>query len=162
MNRFEVASGLFLVLVLALMSGCGQKLPTGFPPLHPCLITIIQDGSPLSGASVILKPVQVDGMSVGGVTDAKGVAVMMAQGEYPGVPAGNYKVLVAKFTSERNPDVSDEELNSYGTNVPLELLKKSQIHTYYVSSDFSDPKKTPLEIQIVEGKNEQTFEVPKP
>ena len=140
--------------------GCGPSIPAEFRNLCPTTITIMQDGAPLSGASVLLKPVEYDSMSASGITDEKGVAVMMVQATYKGVPAGKYKVMVVKQTRERNPAVSDEEIT--GQDVPIELRDKAYIVTNFIDPKFGDSLRTPLEIQITEGMNEQTFEVPKP
>ena len=161
MTTQRVSSMMLLgALTLILASGCGKGVPKDYPALYPCTITIMQDGSPLSGASVLFKPTQYDSMSASGITDEKGVAVMMVQATYEGVPAGNYKVMVVKQTRERNPAVSDEQIQ--GQNVSMELRDKAYIVTHFVDPKYGDSTKTPLEIQVKEGKNEQTFEVPKP
>ena len=148
------------VWILLFASGCGEKLPAGYPALHPCTITIMQDGAPLPGATVLLKPMAYDSMSASGLTDDKGVAVMLVQATYEGVPVGKYKVMVVKQTRERNPEVSDAEIQ--GQNVALEMRQKAYITTSFVDPVYGDSIKSPLEIQITEGKNEQTFEVSKP
>ncbi|MCL2120208.1 MAG: Ig-like domain-containing protein [Planctomycetaceae bacterium] len=161
MKTTHKTAWMFLGLSLLLFAfGCAKDVPKGFPALHPCTITVMQDGAPLAGASVLFKPTQYDSLSASGKTDEKGVAVMMVQATYEGVPAGKYKVMVVKQTRERNPAVKDEDIQ--GQNVSLEMRDKAYIVTNFVDPKYGDSSKTPLEIQVTEGKNEQTFEVQKP
>ena len=151
---------MFLVLLgLTLFFGCSHGgVPKDFPPLHPCVITVIQDGAPLEGASVSLKPLQSSAMSASGITDAEGIAVMKVQAAYDGVPEGNYKVLIVKQTRERNPAVKDADSRE---EVSAEFRDREYIVTDFVHPKFGNAAQTPLEIQIQSGKNEHTFEVTK-
>ena len=140
------------------MFGCSRGVPKGFPSLHPCVITVSQDGTPLAEASVLLKPLQESAMSASGITDEKGVAVMKVQATFDGVPEGKYKVMIVKQTRERNPGVKDGELHELA---PTELREKEYIVTDFVNPKFGNSTQTPFEIQIQPGKNEHTFEVTK-
>ena len=56
MKRILLGSA-FVLAALAAAVGCGPKLPDGMPKLNPTTITVIQDGKPLEGAMVSMKPV---------------------------------------------------------------------------------------------------------
>ncbi len=151
--------GTFFVGLFALVStvGCGGGAPADFPPLHPCSITILADGAPLEGALVGLTPdsTQPGGLSGAGQTDAKGVAVIKTQGAYDGVPAGKYKVSVRKQSREKNEDVETDAFEA--TSVEARE-REYTIHTF-IDPQYANPVNTPLTIDIVDGKNEQTFDV---
>jgi len=160
MKKKRLVPLLPVIMLVMLSGGCGKSIPAEFRNLCPTTITIMQDGAPLSEASVLFKPVQNDAMSASGITNEKGVATMMVQATYKGVPAGKYKVMVVKQTRERNPAISDEQMQ--GQNVSMEVRDKAYIVTNFVDPLFGDSLRTPLEIEVTQGKNEQTFEVSKP
>jgi len=91
---------LFSILVLAVfLPGCNnKKRPDGFPQLYPCEITVLQEGTPLSGATVMLLS---EGGSVpwtvGGGTNDSGVARIFTHGEFAGAPLGQFQVWVSSL-----------------------------------------------------------------
>ena len=97
-----VWTGLFAA---ALCAGCGEKLPSNLPKLHPTVITVIQDGKPLPGA--LIKLVNVDptiDWACVAKTDASGKATMKTSGMYDGAPEGTYKATVVKQEVESGDD----------------------------------------------------------
>lgn len=82
----------FAAAVLAL-GGCGSS----GPKLHPATGTVTLDGKPLADATVTFVPAA--GRPSDGKTDASGKYAIMTNG-LPGVPEGDYKVTVSKFTSQ--------------------------------------------------------------
>lgn len=92
-------------------------MPEGMPSLiKEASVSVIQDGKPLPGAKVAL--ISSDSSvkwTVGGTTDEQGVAKLVTHGQYPGAPAGSYKVTVSKReepqfkNQEPAPGQSDEE-----------------------------------------------------
>ena len=145
-----------------MLCGCsGSKRPDGMPKLHPCQITITQDGVPLEGASVTLDP---KGGSISwrsdGRTDANGVAYIVTGVEYKGAPVGEYRVRVSKM------ELSPSAVSETSPTDPVEYekwaqVKRSETRTQYrmVKAEFDDPQKTTLELTVSEGKNEVTFDV---
>lgn len=125
---------LFFLLLAACDTGDRER-PKDLPQLHPCALTVTQDGKPLEAANVALRPVAESRWGIGGVTDARGVAEIATGGFYPGVPEGKYKVTVKK----------------------TELTETEYISV--VDTKFEDEAGTPLEIEIAKGKNQKTFEV---
>ena len=125
---------LFLCITVGLTAGCGRgpKRPEGMPDLYKTTITITQADSPLADAMVNLK--LADGAQSqwysGGATDANGVVTVSTQGDFQGAPAGKYKVLVSKVTTENDP--SNERSLTYEM----------------VDPQYANFAKTPLEIEI--------------
>jgi hypothetical protein len=136
--------------VLIILSGClsvfgcrPQKLPEGMPPLYPCTVTITQEGTPLEGASVTLHPLTEDKSWVpGGTTDSNGSVRLKILGQYPGAPAGTYKVTVKKNGTE-------------------EVTSNSFYTLSFVEERYARVRETPLEMEVTAEGIRQTFEVGK-
>jgi hypothetical protein len=129
----------FLFSVLFLFIGChfGPAKPEGFPKLHPCELTILQDGTPLQESRVTLFPHDEDQKDWGtfGLTNTEGIVRFYTYGQWKGVPEGNFKVTVVKQLVE-DPDI-----------------------TYtLIDEKFAEPETTPFELEI-KGKTTQTFDV---
>jgi len=126
------------------------------PPLFPVEITITQEKTPLSGATVAL---EVIGETSGtlyfpaGITDENGKAVIKTYG-FDGAPAGNYKVTVRKTVVEDVQQVID----AYGDQVDG---PGTEYRT--VESVFSYADTTPHETEITNNKRllRLTFDVGK-
>lgn len=149
---------LLSIVVFAIPVGCnnGPARPDGLPPLQPCKFSVIQDGKPL--AEAVVKLVSVDKSSnwiISGRTDATGVAKMTTQMSFDGVPEGKYKVLVSKYVTEGAP----QTVPVNETDQPQETLSYP---TYsHIPGEFDSFDKTPFEITVSKGKNEETFDVGK-
>ncbi|MDR0610625.1 MAG: hypothetical protein LBG58_10980 [Planctomycetaceae bacterium] len=149
MSRFE---RLFLFILLSLgIFGCGENRPDGLPKLYPVSLQFTQDGIPCNGASVHLVPLEEIVWAIGGSTDANGTVVFKTHGKFAGVPAGKYKVTVSK--TER------EEIGP----TPQSIYESQEIVFYdLVEQVYSNPKMTPLEIEVVAGKKlSKSFELGK-
>lgn len=123
-----------VVLFSVLAVGCRKvQTPADLPELHPVTITVRQDGQPLAAASVALYA-EGSKWTVGGSTDADGVARIRTLAKYTGAPAGTYKVCVVKELVEDPPSPSG-------------------LSTFYdlVDQKFKSPKTTPLEITVSKG-----------
>lgn len=149
----------FVVAVLFVTTICGCKKddrPEDMPPLFPCVITVVQEGTPLDGASVNFEPGEGANAKyrAAGITNEQGKAIMKTYG-FDGAPEGTYKVIVRKLVVEEGPKVinSDgEEVTTYG--------KEYQA----VEQEYRDAKTTPHKIEITNSKKtlEATFDVGKP
>ena len=144
---------LALVCVCALALGCqkGPKKPSDLPALQPTTITVTyDDGSPVDEATVVLRLAQPTGgrtWNVVGVTDATGKAVMKTDGNWDGVPAGDYQGMVTK-------EVSDiEEPTEVGGSITVKSV------TRYVDIKYSDPHDSGLTASVQSGTNEFKFVV---
>ena len=163
MQRF-VAIPLLLLSVLLL--GCSGN-PAGMPVLYPCKITVTQEGTPLADATVIMSnvsdPAIGDAWSAAGRTDSNGVAVIQTNGQYPGAPAGAYKIIVEKINTESakfgpRPPAGTPELVDWEDKTTFDdtVFRVTLVESLYSSS------KTPHEIEIKKGANEKSIDVGKP
>ena len=160
MKRFHFS----LILILSIcLTGCGagDGRPADMPRLFPTTITIVQDGVPLAGASVVLIP--DDGSRdwyVSGATNESGVAEMVASSRWSGAPNGQYRVIVRKFESDASripplPDDADEAARAAHEFRTAE----ERLNTYtLVESIFTDPARTPLTL-TVDGVTNETLDV---
>jgi 5-hydroxyisourate hydrolase-like protein (transthyretin family) len=159
-------------LIIALISapilafcGCdGEKTPPDMPKLQPTLITIVQEGTPVEGASVQLQ--KKDDLAykwfAGGVTDAQGVCVIRTLGKYNGAPEGDFQVVVYKTTrtesetrkNQPSPPQDPEGAQEWVKKVSAEEKEYEEIDPKYKKVELTD-----LAITIVPGKNAQTFDV---
>jgi len=152
-----------VLLGILFIAGCGgQKLPGDLPKLYPAQIEVTADGEKLAGAGVTLSLVGGAGESVGGSTDAKGIAKLYTRGQYAGAPAGKYKVCVNWSvilegpTSQKPAPTDPAALRAYNKQVSSERTGKPALEAVY-----RDSKTTPLEVEIGEGKNNLSVEVKK-
>lgn len=173
-NRFFA----FLLIFLVAGSGCGTKLPPGMPKLYPTDIRVQYQGDkPCPDAVVTFFP-EEENASIGTwvfvtQTDDQGKASMVAQGKYPGMPAGKFKVTIARFVTEGqpmppepDPRASVEERKEYQRKVN-EARKSVRYAT--VEEIRTDRDKTPVRhIEVKPGKNLLTIDagkevrIPKP
>lgn len=155
---------LFLVGALAFACvssfGCGgEKRPEGFPELYPISIKILQEGTPLEGASVnlIAQDARLARWPAGGNTNADGVVELRTYG-YEGAPAGTFKVLVMKTETigEANSAEEARELMQTGQSADFERFD-------LVDARYRDQAQTPLTLEVKAGSNEtQEFDVGAP
>ena len=141
---------LFMALIIVLgVAGCSQSnRPEGLPKLYSCQITITQDGKPLPEASIQFIGGESAKWPISGLTDASGIAKMVTYGQFPGVPAGDYHVVVQKTVENVLTVGSDYSSGS------------SDIYSL-VEVKFTKAEETDLEISVSTGRNSQTFEVGK-
>ncbi|MDR0609076.1 MAG: carboxypeptidase-like regulatory domain-containing protein [Planctomycetaceae bacterium] len=149
---------LFFTLILSavLFIGCtNSSEPSDLPKLYNCVITITQEGKPVSGAIIELIAQDTNNTKYVPLqyTNVHGTAVMTTYG-FTGVPAGKYKIVVSK-NIEAETTVKDQDT---GENIIVGGIKYQMIEPVY-----SNPEITPLEIEITgkEKKTEQTFDVGK-
>ncbi|MDR1958459.1 MAG: DUF4198 domain-containing protein [Planctomycetaceae bacterium] len=74
----------WVLLPVLFCAGCGEKTPEGMPALiKNASVTVIQDGKPLADAKVVLVPTNGSSRwTVGGQTDASGIAKLVTHGQY--------------------------------------------------------------------------------
>ncbi len=142
--------------------GCGPKKPDGLPELHPTTLTLTQDGAPLTDATVILNSQALGTWSCGGTSDADGVVVLRTHGQYDGAPLGKHKVLVVKTASQggetpETPPQGEFDITAY-RQAEAERMANQNSRDYgeminYVEERFGNALETPLEIEVVDGKN---------
>jgi len=160
-NIFTNTNFILIVLVVVLLvtsSACNKKQkPADLPPLHPVKLTVIQDGNPMEGATVSLI---ADGTNVrfttAGVTGKDGVATIKTDAEWPGAPAGKYKVCIKKLVMPPE-DPADASL-SFEERKAKAGARSDQTKSV-VDSKFLRPRTTPLSIEVTENGVTETLDV---
>jgi len=159
-NWFSVVA---LSGILVLFVGCSTKLPDGMPKLYPAQIEVTAtDGEKLEGATVILTLIGGAGEPVGGVSDANGIAKLYTRGDYAGAPLGKYKVcvnrpVILEGPASQQPAPTDpKELAKYNERVASQRRAKPTLE-----SEYMDHRQTPLEVEVIDGKNNLSIQVKK-
>lgn len=150
-----------LVVCVFLMSGCHRvELPEGLPQPQPTILTFTQAGQPLADAQITLVPSDMSLIKfvMGGTTDAKGILDVYTMGNYRGVPAGDYSVVVTKnrdyygeYEGQTKPD--DMDTKEWG-----DLLLANKVTIHIVGEEYADASTTPFKITVKNGKNEFKFD----
>ncbi|MDR2757447.1 MAG: carboxypeptidase-like regulatory domain-containing protein [Planctomycetaceae bacterium] len=145
-----------IIFVSLFLFGCsGEHLPPNLPKLYSVTLTIVQDGKPFNGASVVIvnENYASSPWAAGGVTNEQGQVKLRTEGKYSGAPAGKYKVTVTKVETpdiELTEDSSSPEYNK--------KVKEIQDNTFYLVEDkFTKLDTTPLRIEITPS--EKNFEL---
>ncbi|MDR0335596.1 MAG: hypothetical protein LBI18_00730 [Planctomycetaceae bacterium] len=140
----------FLCLCVPFLSGCNQsQRPAGLPPLHPCTITVTQNGEPIADVSVQLVSKEESVWSVTGITDTSGNAILVTFGQFRGAPVGDYKVVLSKRLTETNTPASE-----YVSGI-------TQVYSL-IDVKYTDSETSPLEMSVKKGRNAMSFEIGSP
>lgn len=156
-RSFPSLRAVLLLILLAGLSCRHDSRPDDLPKLTPCVLTLTQAQAPLAGAIVNLYSRDSHlKWTISGITDASGRVALKTHGRFPGVPEGEYIVVVIKTEIEQpiKPTVGAD-----GTDVhpggPL-------THYHLVDPQYSDRKTSPLH-QTVQGRSVQAaFELGAP
>ncbi|MDR2756873.1 MAG: hypothetical protein LBC20_14335 [Planctomycetaceae bacterium] len=154
--------GLFFHIITII--GCGDSRPSDLPPLQSVVLTFTLDEKPLSEAIVTLYSTEPNfKWSVGGGTDDNGQVVLMTNGRYTGTPEGKYKITVDKVVRNGPPIPHESELpkDEEQRQKIFNNIDKQTTITRIVDGKFLDEKNTSLELEVVKGKNKQTFDLGK-
>ncbi|MDR0611864.1 MAG: Ig-like domain-containing protein [Planctomycetaceae bacterium] len=139
-----------LCLCVSFLSGCHQSLrPKGLPPLHPCTITVTQNGNPVADVSVQLVSKEESVWPVTGTTDTSGNAVLVTYGQFQGAPVGDYLVVLSKRLTEPKTPV-----NEYVSGV-------TEVYSL-IDTQYTQPETSPLEMSVKKGRNTMSFEIGSP
>lgn len=155
-----------LFLTLAVSAGCQRAVdkPANLPELFPLTVTVLQEGTPVPGAFVRLIPEDpAMPWSCGATTDDGGEAVINTIGQYPGAPAGRYKVLISKLET---PPTTGTDLSSLSVSkkpaAPAPAAPAGSESVNRIDPKFALPNATPLAIQVAEGQSKASFDVGAP
>jgi len=150
MNRILTIVALCVSIAVV---GCskGPKKPKDLPKLNPTTVTVTyDDGTPVDNATVVLRLAQSTGgrtWNVAGTTDATGKVALKTDGNWDGIPAGEYEGMVTK-------EVSDvEEAKEVGGSITVKSI------TRFVALKYADPHDSGLKASITEGDNQIEFKV---
>ena len=150
------------ILVLVATSACNQKKkPADMPQLFPCEITVVQDGKPLEGATVNLT---ADGTSlrftVAAKTDKNGVAKIKTDIDWPGAPAGKYKVCISKVVAPEVDNTTPIPSDPVEYAAYQKKLAESSAQTKsLVDSKYLRPHTTPESIEVTASGYKATIDV---
>jgi len=161
-----------LVIILTaglIVAGCGggTSKPPGSPPVFPVKVTVVDGGTPIQNASVTFVYAEHPTAGTVGFTDANGVAEMRSIfGSYvgPGAPAGRCKVIVTKEpmlpdgvakSSEEMDTMSESEVRAHQAQVARTLAALPR----EVPPSLSDIVTTPIEFEVMKGRNDFTIDV---
>lgn len=140
-----------MIILSSMMIGCGkQERPSNMPQLYPCIITITQEEKPVEGVEISLDSQgETPVWPVSGKTDASGQARLVTLGKYPGIPSGQYKVIVQKMEIEGH-------FGAEGVSPTRYIKTFSLINPEYIES-----QKTPLTLNMPSKKYATSFELGK-
>ncbi|MDR1270516.1 MAG: hypothetical protein LBK82_13420 [Planctomycetaceae bacterium] len=132
------------------MSGCNQsQRPAGLPPLHPCTITVTQNGVPVNDVSVQLLSKEESIWPVTGITDVSGNAVLVTYSRFQGVPIGDYTVVLSKRLTETNTSVNES------------VSGITQVYSV-IDNKYTTAETSSLEISVKKGRNTMSFDIGSP
>ncbi|MDO4586298.1 MAG: carboxypeptidase regulatory-like domain-containing protein [Planctomycetia bacterium] len=146
----RIAGIISILLVVLFFCGCKKESrPDGLPELYPCPVKVIQGGAPLAEANITLIP-QDSALArwpIGGNTGADGIAHLQTYG-FPGVPAGQFKVTIAK--TDREGGVQNQE----DAKRQMEGEDLGETITYtLIDEQFKDRFSSPLSLEVQAGEN---------
>lgn len=137
--------GAALALVLLLACGCGKKMMAKVEG------TVLLDGKPLDGATVVFQPEQ-GGLPASGLTGSDGVFHLTTRSTGDGAREGNYKVTITKQkksveieTPAKSGDTEHikDAWKKYRAKPAADSSKDSAL-----PAEYSDAGKTPLRCQV--------------
>ncbi|MDR1142356.1 MAG: hypothetical protein LBL62_11735 [Planctomycetaceae bacterium] len=169
LNKKYIVTIMFL-FILAVQTGCQQKLPDGFPTkLVPFDVKLTHNGSPVKWAAVsFLLEGGNSPYLVTAYTNAGGVAKMettMNVFSKSGVPSGTYMVIVthtpeppSKLANAELGKMSDAEITAYRKKIDAEIAAMP----HPVPKEWGNIKTTPVKITVSEKGGTITIEIADP
>ena len=169
LNKIDIVAVMFL-FVLAVPTGCQQKLPDGFPEkLVSFDVKLTHNASPVQGAAVSFfleggnSPYLVTAYTnTGGVAKMETTMNVFSQS---GVPSGTYTVIVihiptspSKLSNAELGKMSNAEVNAYGEKIRAEIAAMP----HPVPKEWSNIKTTPIKITVPEKGGSVTIEITDP
>lgn len=126
-------SPLSICLVVCFI-GCQQDLPSDLPKLYSCKVTVSIDGTPTEGVAVTFSPSDGAKWPAMGTTGPDGSVSLTTNGRFPGVAAGQYKIILYKDSVEVVGETVKETLligQSYtsAATTPLEYTMETKAST---------------------------------
>ncbi|MDR1269252.1 MAG: hypothetical protein LBK82_06985 [Planctomycetaceae bacterium] len=169
LNKKYIITVMFL-FVLAVQTGCQQKLPDGFPAkLVPFEAKLTHNGSPVQGAAVsFLLESGNSPYLVTAYTNAGSVAKMettMNVFSQTGVPSGIYTAVIthtpespSKLSNAELSKMSNEEITAYTKKIETEIAAMP----HPVPKEWGNIKTTPVKITVPEKGGSVTIEITDP
>lgn len=141
------------VVISLLGCGGGAGKPDDLPPLTPCTLTVMYQGSPLTDATVTLTPESGKWVGVG-QTDESGKVEVRTNGQFEGVPAGTYTVTVKKQeqpTGGSDPSSAEEDAAMAATKASAPKL--------LVPKKYTEASTSGLSVQVSDSPVDETLEL---
>lgn len=141
-----------LVAVLCLGPGCSQS--TSLPSRVPVTGTVLYNGNPVSGATVVFEGDSVARPGVG-VTDSAGKFRLSSYTEGDGVPPGRYRVAITKFEAPP-PSQEDTSMEAAAARSPQPASAPKSL----LPKRYADAATSGFEETVAEGNaNDFRFEL---
>ncbi|MDR1269978.1 MAG: carboxypeptidase-like regulatory domain-containing protein [Planctomycetaceae bacterium] len=139
----------FVLIFIALLTGCNKQSPYDTELVSG---TVLVDGAPMQGISVIFSPVNPnEGHSAGGITDTNGHYKLSTAGLDigGGAVSGTYNVTFRKIEIMGNDLSMEEAAEKYPNGLPV---------IYHVPKKYGDQKISGLESVTVQKKKKNMFD----
>jgi len=145
----------FLVVALVCFAGCGgPQRPADLPDLYPVRITVVQDGQPLEGATVIMMAEDTPlRFAIAGITNSSGVATIHTDIDWPGAPAGRYLATVRKVVAP-TADMSLDYEAQQAAAAAAAGQTRSLVNSKYLRFNTTD-----LRVEVTSSGATATFDV---
>ena len=166
--RFTKTKNIFvgvctLMALFFLVTGCGKKRPEGLGKTYPCSVEVTKGGEPLDDAKVILLSKTGIGFTMVGKTGADGIAKIITEFDFPGVPEGKYSVAIVKPPQnpvQKPPEEVAQMSMAEGQAYDAEREKAARTLVKIVPEHLTVASASPLEIEVtVSGENQFKFEI---
>ena len=142
-----------------------NTVPSGLPKLHSIRMFVTQSDIPLANAVVTVIAPQNSVWSCVGTTNDHGEVSLYTNGSYPGVPEGNFHVLVSKIVSGKTISVPDEP-DPRNNRAEWVLWQKKYFGPHMVPKTwkkvdplYENPSTTPLIISVTSSSLEFHLDV---
>jgi hypothetical protein len=160
----------FVLVLLALIVGCSEKLPDNFPnKLTNFTIELLYEGKPVEGASVsLIVDDTTKGYLVSAFTGNNGVAQLETSVNAfskTGVPAGKYKAVISHIP-KTSIELTQQEVSTLGNDElekrENEINKERAKLPHPVPESWKDLTATPIKIVVPENGGKITIEITNP
>jgi hypothetical protein len=122
MRTFRNFTQLFVLAIVFLLPACGN--PRGWPQRHPVRATVLFEGKPPVGATVILRPAAEEARTVSpqGKVAADGSVVFTTYESGDGAAAGDYVLTAFWFKGDGPPNLLPERYRDPETSkIPVHI-----------------------------------------
>lgn len=140
------AIGFTYMTCILCLSGCGS--PTDTLPARSAVSGVVKyQGKPVENAVVVFRPVDTEGKTANGRSNAEGKFIMGTFGGSDGVIAGKYSVMISKTVTTDSVKVYLEDDPNYDPNPKPEPSPQNVL-----PEKFANAKTSELTLSVTEGK----------
>ncbi len=142
----------YLVLLsIVAVAGCGED-EKGQPTLHPVTGKLTRGGQPVANVQITFVPATREGRGASGITDASGLYKMVSLNAGEGVPAGQYKVILAQSGAA---DASTIDRSRYTSGQDPSKAEATEAFP----KEYGSEETTPKTVEVKTGPNEINIEL---